>query len=178
MNLVIQNGSKFLKDFCSLRKISLEIKRELFRVKNEIFNEIAKRAKIQIEKLVRFGNSEELKSQYYNQIFYNLLKEACRAIGESEVIVQANERDLEWLSANKSRVELRISEDLGFIIKIHLHDRPINSIGGVIVYSKDMRKYYVNTIESRFISVMEKYRNTIGLMIKSVLKKYLGGELL
>lgn len=151
-----------------LSKKELELRRELFKIKNEIFNTISEIATRKIKKIVE----ENVDNIYYNKIFYELLKESCEKLGEIEVIVQANEKDLEWLSKNKQRVELRLSEDIGLPIKITLSEDIIETLGGVIVYSKDGKKYYINTIESRLNFVLEKYRKNIGQRIKKVLEKY------
>lgn len=101
----------------------------------------------------------------YSGILYQLLEEAAIEIDEPEIIVEANEKDKEFLSINLRKFEERLMKKLNKPIRISISDKTTNLLGGVIVYNKDQTKIYYNALESRLAKVFEKYRGILGKIL-------------
>ncbi len=149
-----------------LGQAEIEGRHELIKAKNEILEKIYKRAKEMLSEIVEGKNPQV----NYSDVLYNLIKEAIERMNEMEVIIEANERDMEFISKNIRRIEENLSKDLGKPIKITLSDEKANILGGVIIYSRDRRKVYYNTLEGRLVETIKKYRSILG---KEFFKKYL-----
>ncbi len=112
------------------------------------------------DKLRKIANREE-SSVDYDEMLFNLIKEASSKLGEDDVVVSANQRDLKYLSKNLKKIERRLSETPGRKVKLTLADRPQNCMGGAIVQNKDGTKTFNNTLDGRLLSMREALRGKI-----------------
>lgn len=144
-----------------LGKAEMDGRHEIIRAKEEVMKKILRLTREKLELIV----SGKDPSINYHEVLYNLLEEAIENIGEQEVIVEANERDKEYLSANLRRIEEKLSRSLGIPVKITLSEESPNILGGVIVYSKDKSKIYYNTLEGRLNETIKKYRTILGRIL-------------
>lgn len=140
----------------------LEGRKMMLKAKYEIVLKILNAAE---EKLRRIAEGKE-KNINYEELLFNLLKEAVSGLGEESIIVSANKRDLSYLSSNLANLEERLSKELGRKVKLTIAGEPQNCIGGVIVKSRDGMKVFNNTLEGRLLKMREVLR---GKILKEVL---------
>ena len=135
-------GSQMLEG----RKMMLKLKYELtLKVLNSVEDKL---------RSIASGKDDSID---YNELLFNLLEEAISKLGEVEVLIRANKRDLSYLSKNLSRIERNLSKTMPEEVKLELSNKPLSCIGGVIVTSKEGEKTFINTLEGR----LSKSRGTI-----------------
>jgi vacuolar-type H+-ATPase subunit E/Vma4 len=135
-------GSQMLEG----RKIMLKLKYELtLKVLNSVEDKL---------RSIASGKDDSID---YNELLFNLLEEAISKLGEVEVLIRANKRDLSYLSKNLSRIERNLSKTIHEKVKLELSNKPLSCIGGVIATNKDGDKTFINTLEGR----LSKARGTI-----------------
>ncbi len=138
-------------------KAEMDARKELIKAKNEILEKIYQLSLQKLEQVAR-GTSEI----NYSEVLTRLIEEAIISLDEDEVLIEANERDKEYLSVNLHRIENELSQRLSRNIKLRLSDNTINVLGGVIVYNPSRTKIYNNTLEGRLNIVFQRYRNILG----------------
>lgn len=141
-----------------LGKAEMDARRELIRAKDEIVKKIYD---VSLQKLEQIARSNDPHVSYHD-VLIKLIEEAVISLDENEVIIEANEKDKEFLSINLRKIENDLSNKLNMRIKLRLSEGTLNSIGGVIVYNPSRTKIYNNTLEGRLNIVFEKYRNILG----------------
>ena len=104
-----------------------------------------------IEKVI--GGKDERWS--YEKILYRLLRDAVLEIGEENIVVSANKRDLEFIRTHKSELETKLEEDVGRKVNLSLGD-PVDITGGVICATPSGDKIFNASIDSRVDEVMKK----------------------
>lgn len=144
-----------------LGKAEMDARKELIEAKNEILNKIYQ---ISIKKLEQIA-AGKVPNINYHDILIRFIEEAISALDENEVIIEANERDKEYLSANLQEIERTLSRRLNKSIKIRLSDNTANMLGGVIVYNYSRTKVYNNTLEGRLNIIFQRYRNILGKLL-------------
>ncbi|MEM3607603.1 MAG: V-type ATP synthase subunit E family protein [Candidatus Bathyarchaeia archaeon] len=144
----------------------LEGRKMMLKAKHELVQSVLKAAE---EKLRRIAEGETGGGWKYSEVFFHLLKEAVSGLGEDEVVVSANSRDLSHLTRNMDRIGERLSRELGRRVKLVAADEPINCIGGVVVRSMDGLRLYNNTLDGRLLKVREALKGKI-------LRRILGSE--
>ena len=141
-----------------LGKAEMDARKELINAKNEILEKIYQ---ISIKKLEQIAVGGDADIDYHD-ILTRLIEEAIATLDEGEVIIEANERDKEYLSVNLRKIESELSRKLSRNIKLRLSNNTIDVLGGVIVYNPSRTKIYNNTLEGRLNIVFQKYRNILG----------------
>lgn len=135
-----------------LGKAELEGRRGLMdarqRVLSHVYDEVSKRLK-------DISNGKDKKVDY-SEILVNLITEASMAIGDEELIVSANERDLKYLGKNLGNINTQLKATLGECT-VKLADESIDVIGGVVVRNRDGTKTYYNTLDGRLERVKTKF---------------------
>ena len=91
----------------------------------------------------------------YTKILYSLIKEAVVQIGENEVIISANRRDLDFIKSHIEEIEERLRSDIGGSIKLRVGD-VVDIIGGVICRSVAGDKVHNATIDGRIEEVIRR----------------------
>ncbi|MGC8849180.1 MAG: V-type ATP synthase subunit E, partial [Candidatus Bathyarchaeia archaeon] len=90
----------------------LEGRKMMLKAKHELVQSVLNAAEEKLRKIAEGGGVK------YNEVFFNLLKEAVSGLGEDEVLVSANERDLSYLARNLDRIGERLSRELGRRVKL------------------------------------------------------------
>ncbi len=123
----------------------LEGRKMLLKLKYEITLKVLNSVEDKLRKIA----SGKDNSIDYDVLLSNLLEEAILQLGEDEVIIYANKRDLSHLSKNLNKLQQKLSKTMHDKIKLELTDQPLSCIGGVIVSNKDGKKTFINTLEGR-----------------------------
>ena len=96
----------------------------------------------------------------YDAVLSHLILEGVEAIGGGDIIIQANERDLErirrMLKEVRREAERRVEE-----VNLKLDGKPIEAMGGVILRSVDGSKIYYNTLEGRLARVRRRMEGRV-----------------
>ena len=108
------------------------------------------------------GKSDEYK---YDEILYQLIKEAAMKLDEREIYIVANAKDKKLLSSKLNDLQKRLSEELGDIYTIQINPESIDTIGGIIAMNKSRTKIYNNTLDGRLLTVEDKLRGTLGKIL-------------
>jgi len=101
----------------------------------------------------------------YQEMLLKLILEAASAIGEEELVIAANERDGEFLRQELRKVEETVSKALGHKVQLTVEEKPIECIGGVIVYDPPKRKIYYNTLEGRLLKVRSRMKAEVAKIL-------------
>ncbi|MEM1524924.1 MAG: V-type ATP synthase subunit E family protein [Nitrososphaerales archaeon] len=130
----------------------VEGRKAILNAREEMISKVFEEAKKRLFELANKRSSE------YNTILIELLKEAIKKIGEKEVIVSGNQKDIDYLKKNLNTIIKKISKELGYDVGIKVNDVPYNCMGGVIVYNPNKTKVFYNTIEGRLIGMYDELR--------------------
>ncbi|MCD6492114.1 MAG: hypothetical protein J7K59_07505 [Candidatus Korarchaeota archaeon] len=154
-------------------KALLEVKEQIIKAKQEIFNTIEKKLEDEIKRIVEGKNN---KYDYYKVLLFFIM-ESVKAIDESNIIILANERDANLLKKNLSSIKQKLERELNRPLTITVSDNYIKNIGGVIVRNAAGTKVYYNTLEGRMKRILEKYRVRINKLLFSEINKMMKGLL-
>lgn len=131
-----------------------KIREEKVILKSEIINKLQSK----ILKLVEDKIRGQLRGFDYYEFLYKLIRGAVLELGESEIIISANARDLEFLKSRKDEIKRKIREEVGIDVNIEIGEK-IDAIGGVIIKSKNGDKTFnavLDTLVKRMISLNTK----------------------
>jgi len=154
-------------------KALLEVKEQIIKAKQEIFNTIEKKLEDEIKRVVEGKNN---KYDYYKALIFFIM-ESVKAIDESNIIILANERDANLLKKNLSSIKQKLERELNRPLTVTVSDNYIKNIGGVIVRNAAGTKVYYNTLEGRMKQILEKYRVRINKLLFSEINKMMKGLL-
>lgn len=141
-----------------LGRAEMDARRELIKAKDEIVKRIYE---VALQKLKDIAEGRD-PSIDYHEVLVKLIEEALVNLDEEEVIIEANERDKEYLSVNLRKLENNFSQKFGRDIKLRLSDNTLINLGGVIVYNTEKTKIYNNTLEGRLNIIFQRYRHILG----------------
>ncbi|MEM4312397.1 MAG: V-type ATP synthase subunit E family protein [Nitrososphaerales archaeon] len=163
INISLEDASKQVNQILSeeekealkeIVKIRENFEREAQALERRIISSAEMEAKsknlVLIEEAISRAFSEALntirdmkRDEKYEDTLRLLLEEAIDAVGQKEVIVQANEKDLPILKI------ILAKPFKGRKVKVILKDEPLNCSGGLVVTSKDGTITFSNTMEAR-----------------------------
>ena len=123
-----------------------EARKQLGNIKHDLFNEAFAQAR---KRLVSVREND-----YYKDTFRGMAEEAVRALGESEVILHIDKKDIDLCK--------KVADGLGIRCEIVADNR---CMGGLIATSKDGKVVVSNTIESRLENAMRRMRLEIFNML-------------
>ncbi|MEM2873406.1 MAG: V-type ATP synthase subunit E family protein [Nitrososphaerales archaeon] len=129
----------------------------------DVKEDFLKRALDEVEKRLK-GFSSSKTSEKYQEILTDLTVEAVSNIDSKEVKISANKSDLDALRKNLQAIRSIISKKKGEV-DIELDNKPIDTIGGVIIYSKDGKQIYNNTFEARLSRTFEESKGKLLTML-------------
>ncbi|MEM2866311.1 MAG: V-type ATP synthase subunit E family protein [Candidatus Hadarchaeales archaeon] len=129
----------------------VEGKKELLKKKEELIEEVFRRAE---ERLRKYVSSKE-----YEKDLLDLTVEACQRLGSEEVVVEASSRDLERLKGRQDELRKRLGG-----VRLSF-GRPLETLGGVRVRSGDGRAELDETLESR----MRRGREALRVRVAKIL---------
>jgi V/A-type H+/Na+-transporting ATPase subunit E len=118
--------------------LEIEIRNKLLKVQDELVNEAFEKAQAKLK--------EYTTTEAYKDCLTKLVLEAAKDLGAEKAVIQLNQHDYDLLTEEKLK-------ELSKKIKVHLVklDKPIITIGGVIVKSSDDQIIVNNTFENRLI---------------------------
>jgi V/A-type H+-transporting ATPase subunit E len=116
-----------------------EAKKQIGSLKYELFSEAFARARERLASVRENG--------YYEDVFRRMAEEAVRGLGESEVVLHIDKKDIGLCR--------KVADDLGVRCEI-LADN--NCMGGLIATSKDGKVVVHNTLESRLESARRRMK--------------------
>jgi len=114
----------------------MKAKRETIQRKEEILNEVLKKAE---QRLRAYASSKK-----YDVV--NLAIDACKKLDSEDVVIHANKRDSQKLQKSKGKIAQSIAR--GGTAKISF-GKPINAVGGVRVSTRDGKVEIDDTFEGR-----------------------------
>ncbi len=122
----------------------IEGRKMVMLAREEMISKVRMEAEKRLMEIVE-GKAENID---YGRALIKLVEEAASAIGEEELIVSANRRDLEYLKGHIEELEEALRASLGEV-RLEQEENPIEALGGVVVRNRDGTKIYNNTIEGR-----------------------------
>jgi V/A-type H+-transporting ATPase subunit E len=122
----------------------VEARKELLAKKEELIEEVFRRAEERLRKHVS--------SREYEKDLLRMTVEACRRLGSEEVVVEASARDLKRLKEMEGELKKRLEG-----IRVSLGE-PVETLGGVRVRSADGKVELDETLESRMRREREALR--------------------
>jgi V/A-type H+-transporting ATPase subunit E len=129
----------------------VEARKELLAKKEELVEEVFRRAEERLKKHVS--------SREYERDLLRMTVEACRRLGSEEVVVEASARDLERLKGVEGELKKRLEG-----IRLSF-GKPVETLGGVRVRSADGRVELDETLESR----MRREREALRVAVARIL---------
>ncbi len=130
-------------------KGKMEYTRKILRLQSSYYEQVFREAESQISTLPTSD------PDLYRRVLTSFFAEALERIGGNDLIVVARQADRSLLE--------RILDELHGQMKTELKcsispSESLDSAGGVVVHSRNLRIYYVNTFESRFATAKEDFR--------------------
>ena len=122
-------------------RANLDGRKMIMEAKMELLDTVFEYAQEKLEAMAKKGGAD------YQEIVKKLISEAAEAIGEDELIVSSNKADHGFVKKTLSE----LSKELG--VSLRLDDKPIETMGGVIVKNQRSTKVYYNTLEGRLSKV-------------------------
>lgn len=135
----------------------MKAKRETIQGKEEILNEVFKRAE---GRLRAYASSEK-----YDAV--NLAIEACKKLGTENVVIYANKKDLSQLQESKDKIAQSIAQDGTAKISF---GKPIKTVGGVCVSTHDGKIEIDDTFEGRLKRKFDPLRVKVARILFGVSK--------
>ena len=130
---------------------TLEGKRILIQERENALSLLYQRVSDRLQEIAE----HKIESINFNDILTKLVVEAIFAIADDTFIVYTNTRDHEYLQNNLTQITKQIEPKLGNIT-LQLHDKPIVTMGGVIVQNRKGTKIFYNTLESRLETIRKR----------------------
>jgi len=124
-------------------RANLDGRKMIMEAKMELLDTVFESAQEKLEAMAKKGGA------HYQEVVKKLISETVEAIGEDELIVSSNKADHGFLKKTISE----LSKELG--VSLRLDDKPIDTMGGVIVKNQRGTKVYYNTLEGRLSKVRE-----------------------
>ena len=124
-------------------RANLDGRKVVMEAKMELLDTVFESAQKKLEAMAKKGGA------HYQEVVKKLISETVEAIGEDELIVSSNKADHGFLKKTISE----LSKELG--VSLRLDDKPIDTMGGVIVKNQRGTKVYYNTLEGRLSKVRE-----------------------
>jgi len=105
------------------------------------------------------------KNAQYRDVLVSLVTEGALNINSREMEVSANKDDIGLLRGNIQTIKSTVSKMKGDEIVLEIDNKAIDAVGGVIVYSKDGKQIYNNTLEARLERTFEELKGKISTML-------------
>jgi len=126
----------------------MRAKREVLQKREDIINEVFREVE---KKLQAHASSEE-----YEKNIIRIATGACKKLGQDDVVIRANRRDLKLLEGSKDQIARELGEGIK-TASVSLGE-PIQTIGGVKVRTADGRIEIDETFEGRMRREFEGIR--------------------
>ena len=130
----------------------------------EVKEEFSKRTFEEVEKRLKSFSSSK-SNERYQDVLTTLAIEAISNIDSKEVKVSVNKSDLDILRKNLPIIRSTASKMKGSEVDIELDNKAIDTIGGVVIYSKDGKQIHNNTLEAMLGKTFEELKGKILTML-------------
>jgi vacuolar-type H+-ATPase subunit E/Vma4 len=146
-NKIKENDKKLTeKEKIELSLARIEGRRKILNVKSkyiaDVFEEVEKRLRELPEK----------NPTRYRDALINYAVEAINNLDGEELFMKVNHNDQKIVNELTEKIKNE-SKKSNEIVRLQISHEPINTIGGVIIYTEDKKQYYVNTFESRLTKI-------------------------
>ena len=135
----------------------LDGRKSIINAKEEILSKVFDFTEERLRKIAQ-GKDEDVN---YEEIIYNMIKEAVSEIDEDKLLIAANKTDHSYLSSKLSSIKQKLSKELNRKFDLEIIKEPHNYTGGIIVYNASKKKIYYNTIEGRLLGLQSRMRGRI-----------------
>lgn len=135
----------------------LDGRKSIINAKEEILSKVFDFTEERLQKIAQ-GKDEDVN---YEEIIYNMIKEAVSEIDEDKLLIAANKTDHSYLSSKLSSIKQKLSKELNRKFDLEIIKEPHNYTGGIIVYNASKNKIYYNTIEGRLLELQSRMRGRI-----------------
>jgi len=112
------------------------------------------------ERLRKIAQGKD-KDVNYEEIIFEMIKEAASEIDEDKLLIAGNKTDHSYLSSKLSSIKQKLGKELNRKFDLEIMKEPHNYIGGIIVYNAGKTKIYNNTIEGRLLELQSRMRGRI-----------------
>jgi V/A-type H+-transporting ATPase subunit E len=140
-----------------LGSAELDGRKSIINAKEEILLKVFDFTRERLQKIAQ-GKDKEFN---YEEIIFNMIKEAALRIDEDKLMIATNKTDHSHLSSKLSSIKQKLSKELNRKFDLEIVKDPHDYIGGVIVYNANRTKIYNNTIEGRLSELQGRMRGRI-----------------
>ncbi|MCW4033081.1 MAG: V-type ATP synthase subunit E family protein [Candidatus Bathyarchaeota archaeon] len=135
----------------------LDGRKAIINAKEEILSKVFVFTKERLQKIAQ-GKDKDVN---YEEIIFNMIKEAASEIDEVKLLISANKTDHSYLPSKLSSIKQELDKELNRKFDLEIIKEPHDYIGGIIVYNADKTKSYNNTIEGRLLELQSRMRGRI-----------------
>jgi len=135
----------------------LDGRKAIINAKEEILSKVFVFTKERLQKIAQ-GKDKDVN---YEEIIFNMIKEAASEIDEDKLLISANETDHSYLSSKLSSIKQKLDKELNRKFDLEIIKEPHDYIGGIIAYNVDKTKIYNNNIEGRLLELQSRMRGRI-----------------
>lgn len=133
-------------------------RKKVLDIKSKYLEAVLKEAENRLNKLP-LENPE-----LYKNVLSNFIIEGIKNLEGTKFVIKITQRDRSIINDVISTVKSKFKEN----IEITVSPEPLNASGGVVVYTEDMKLYYINTFESRLMKFKSENRGQIlDILLKS-----------
>jgi vacuolar-type H+-ATPase subunit E/Vma4 len=144
------------KEKAEMSLARMEGRKRVMKIKDDFLGKTAEEAGNRLKGFLSGKMGEK-----YRDILTNLAIESASNIYGKEVLISANRRDRDILEKILPQIKNMVSKTKDAEVDIELDDKAIDTIGGVIAYSKDGKQVYNNTFEARLNRTFEELRGKL-----------------
>jgi V/A-type H+-transporting ATPase subunit E len=133
-------------------RAQLEGRRKVLEARMEVLNKVYEQAQKEIKNIAAGKHAD----YDYDDTLLKLIEEADLGMGDTEYVINANKKDLEYLKINMDSVSIVVGGK-----KLFLSEKPADIIGGVIVANTNGTKSMENTLEGRLEAANHQLQSEI-----------------
>jgi len=138
----------------TLSSVSLEVKRERLKIREELYSEVISELKVKLKNL--------RSTPEYADVLKRLIVEAVKALGRDRIVVYVDKRDIAVVEKDVvSAVKESLSSEGIDIKEIKVAELDREILGGVMVAASEGNVMYDNTFESRMYRAESEIRSYI-----------------
>lgn len=135
----------------------LDGRKSIINAKEEILSKVFDFTEERLQKIAQGKD----KGVNYEEIIFEMIKEAASKIDEDKLLIAGNKTDHSYLSSKLSSIKQKLGKELNRKFDLEIIKEPHNYTGGIIIYNADKTKIYNNTIEGRLLELQSRMRGRI-----------------
>ena len=149
------------KERIELALARIEARKKVLNIKFKYLDDVFKETENRLREV------SDRKPSSYGDILVNYIVEAVNNLEGKKLLVQVNKRDQQIIDDVIDMAKKSLKKS-GKNVELKTAPLPIDTTGGVIVYTEDMKQYYVNTFESRLAKIKsENQGKVIEILLRS-----------